>query len=307
MAAIPRLPLGRYCSVGCLQRSAIRRGQLAVGRASTPGPDILSEVLQEVGSKSITCLPELIEAARGGDWVVSLLEQAARLSVNDAILALVPFLLVTALSEAIVSTEVKMESPSLMTRLLQSGLFLPIRRFLPYMFLTKFCTICTCTLHIALKKVQPVILGYKSMGVPSYIAAQLFQGAFDTIWILLYVKMANELKDILLTEFSNRALEAVGKRNGEVFSLNRYAESAKGVSSVLVWGVGLFYIFTKAWGFNVIPIWTSLGGASLIVGLAAQPLLSNIVSGLAIYSSRTIVPGDHILAEALPSMGLWRL
>jgi small-conductance mechanosensitive channel len=57
------------------------------------------------------------------------------------------------------------------------------------------------------------------------------------------------------------------------------------------WAVALFKILVDAWGFNVVPLLSSLTASSLIIGLAAQPLLANAIAGLAVFTSRQVVPG----------------
>ena len=49
-----------------------------------------------------------------------------------------------------------------------------------------------------------------------------------------------------------------------------------------------------AYGVDLRPLLTSLGASSIIIGIAAQSILSNLVSGISLYTSPAFRVGDQI-------------
>ena len=56
-----------------------------------------------------------------------------------------------------------------------------------------------------------------------------------------------------------------------------------------------FMITLSNFGINIQPLLTSIGASSVIIGIASQDLLSNVGSGVALYTSQSFMPGDSIL------------
>lgn len=139
---------------------------------------------------------------------------------------------------------------------------------------------------------RQVILEYNAIGTVSFSFAQALEATYESLWIVLAVRIVLSVKDIVLTEYANGTMD--GKRENNSIGFMRFVDSVKWFLSLVGWAVGVFNILVGAWGFNVVPLLSSLTASSLIIGLAAQPLLANALAGLAGFSSRQVVPGDHI-------------
>jgi len=131
-----------------------------------------------------------------------------------------------------------------------------------------------------------------------YWMAQIAQDGCEILVILFTLMTLLRVKDNLLTELQY-SLQTQRRKDASI-GIGRLMGSIKNLTSVFGWMVAL-YASLIAIGINPTPIFTSLGASSIIVGLAAQPLIANIVSGVAIYSSRCLVIGDHV--ELLSSGG----
>jgi small-conductance mechanosensitive channel len=65
----------------------------------------------------------------------------------------------------------------------------------------------------------------------------------------------------------------------------------------LLVGIGAALIYSEVWGKEIGAAWTALGLGSVVVGLALQEPLGNIVSGLILLAERPLAPGDWIIVE----------
>ena len=70
----------------------------------------------------------------------------------------------------------------------------------------------------------------------------------------------------------------------------------KNVTSIMVWIVGLA-VMLNIMGVSLTPLLTALGVGGIAVGLALQPTLDNLFSGIQILASRQIEPGDFVRLE----------
>lgn len=69
------------------------------------------------------------------------------------------------------------------------------------------------------------------------------------------------------------------------------------VTRAVVWVVGLLSVLGTL-GVSIAPLLTALGIGGLAVGLALQPTLENLFSGIQLLASRQIQPGDFIRLES---------
>ena len=250
-------------------------------------------------------------AAKGGAWQQSLVETAGALTLNQMALALLPLVAASLISKLARS------SANLWARLLDAGVLSPLKEMLPLLLFARVLTIWFASLSIVLQRLRPVradldrptlacsdsltratlllrqvIFGYNAIGNVSFSFAQALEATYESLWIVLAVRIVLSVKDIVLSEYANGTME--GKRENNSIGFMRFVESVKWFLSLVGWAVGVFNILVGAWGFNVVPLLSSLTASSLIIGLAAQPLLANALAGLAVFSSRQVVPGDHI-------------
>jgi len=119
---------------------------------------------------------------------------------------------------------------------------------------------------------------------------QVVQDISEVVFILFLGWLLIRMKDIVIAKVQ---LNIQIEKRGESSGIIRLLESIKSLTSIAVWSLCTIAALMEC-GVNAAPLLTSLGASSIIVGLAAQPLLSNIVSGIAIFTSRAFVVGDHI-------------
>ena len=256
-------------------------------------PALLAEVTESVGKTGIPVLTTLSLGANGKGSLIALASQA---TLDSTILVAIPLVLSYLVNAAV--QKLRKEEQGIVPRVIDS-IVKPLQQWLPALLGSKYATIWFSVLHLVLKKTSPVIFGYTALASNAKTLAQFFEDTSECILILLFFRVILSIKDVFLTEM--QVLSQKGSRKGgEVLGLSRFIDSIKSITSLVGWLIA-GYQSLLAFGFNPIPIWTSLGASSIIIGLAAQPLLSNIVSGIAIYSSRVLVVGDHV--QLLTSSG----
>lgn len=92
----------------------------------------------------------------------------------------------------------------------------------------------------------------------------------------------------------SRLVRAYTEREGSRLpSTSIFVNLARG----LVWVLGLISVLA-ALGVSIAPLITALGVGGLAVGLALQPTLENVFSGIQVLASRQIEPGDLIRLES---------
>ena len=257
-----------------------------IGRLRAVGiqTDALSEITAEFLNTGVPVLNDLVGSAKTVD---ALLAKAVALSWESVLSVGVP-LIASYICMAIILRWKDSNDGFLVQA--TASVTQPIQKYLPLYLVSNLVTIGNSVAHILLKKFQMSVFGYTHLADNAYVVAQFFQDLSEVLWVLLLVRASIQLKDVLLSQWQYLSQK---EKKSEALGLGRFIDSIKSVSSVLIWMVG-FYHGLLAWGFNPVPIWTSLGASSIIVGLAAQPFLSNVVSGIVIYTSRCLVVGDHI-------------
>ena len=102
---------------------------------------------------------------------------------------------------------------------------------------------------------------------------------------------------VIITAFSARIVGRLvdaytGREGTRLPSSSIFANLARGT----VWALGGAAVLA-ALGISIAPIITALGVAGLAVGLALQPTLENVFSGVQVLASRQIEPGHFIRLE----------
>lgn len=69
------------------------------------------------------------------------------------------------------------------------------------------------------------------------------------------------------------------------------------LSRALLVAVGAMFIYSKVWGYELTNALTALGVGSVVIGLALQEPLGNIVSGLMLLFERPLNVGDWVVAD----------
>lgn len=76
-------------------------------------------------------------------------------------------------------------------------------------------------------------------------------------------------------------------------SVGRLLDGASVVLSAAIWG-GAAAMGLAAFGVNLWPVLASLGGFSVVIGLAAQSILGNVAAGVSLFASRPFLVGDRV-------------
>ncbi len=96
-----------------------------------------------------------------------------------------------------------------------------------------------------------------------------------------------------IARVAGRVVRAYARReSSHLPSTSIFVNLARG----LVWVLGLVSLLASL-GVSIAPLITALGVGGLAVGLALQPTLENVFSGIQVLASRQIEPGDHIRLE----------
>lgn len=155
----------------------------------------------------------------------------------------------------------------------------------------------------------------KSGSIPGVTLASALHGLPTSIGILIALQLAvnrhvlegqasefaanavEVLTILIITAFSARVLgrivRAYTEREGtRLPSSSIFVNLARG----MVWVLGATAILA-ALGISIAPLITALGVGGLAVGLALQPTLENVFSGVQVLASRQIEPGHFIRLE----------
>ncbi|MEX1112353.1 MAG: mechanosensitive ion channel family protein [Candidatus Andersenbacteria bacterium] len=107
------------------------------------------------------------------------------------------------------------------------------------------------------------------------------------IWVTYQVVLAIQ---IFLDYFVEKKLKSADAKGKEVV-----AGIASGLFKVLLWSVGILFVLSNL-GVNVTSLIAGLGIGGIAVALAAQNILGDLFSSLAIYFDRPFEVGDYIVS-----------
>lgn len=171
----------------------------------------------------------------------------------------------------------------------------PILVLLPYYAIAYFATVISALAQVAATKMRPDfdLLTRGNSATVVRALCKITQLLQDTTELVLIVGVA-----WTATRLKKRAISAIQlhvMRNGEneAPSLSRLMEGADTALNWIIWVVASLTALT-AYGVDPSPLLASLGASSLIIGLAAQSILANIVSGVALYTGSSFRVGDHV-------------
>ncbi|MFN9912835.1 MAG: mechanosensitive ion channel family protein, partial [Pirellulaceae bacterium] len=69
------------------------------------------------------------------------------------------------------------------------------------------------------------------------------------------------------------------------------------LSRAVLVAIGAMFIYSRVWGYELSNALTALGVGSVVIGLALQEPLGNIVSGLMLLFERPLNVGDWVVAD----------
>ena len=119
------------------------------------------------------------------------------------------------------------------------------------------------------------------------------------IWLVTVIVQASYLGSRIVQELLKWYIENISKRTGSDLD-DKLMPMARRIAPILVYTVGAL-IMLDVFGISITPMLAGLGIASIAVGLALQPTLSNLFSGMFMVSEGELNEGDFIELEGGPS------
>ena len=118
---------------------------------------------------------------------------------------------------------------------------------------------------------------------PDSTTARLVESAF---WVVLLYALLGAVDALV---FGLRTADAAPGSSAE-----RLPKLFRDLARALLVGIGATVIYSQVWGQEVSAALTALGLGSIVIGLALQEPLGNIVSGLMLLLERPIAVGDWV-------------
>jgi len=123
------------------------------------------------------------------------------------------------------------------------------------------------------------------LGLPSEHSAMRW---IETIfWVTFLFALLGVVNDIVFGMGSQKSL---GERVPKLF---------RDLAQALLVAVGAMVIYSKVWGMEIQGALTALGLGSIVIGLALQEPLGNIVSGLMLLLERPLNVGDWVTVDGV--------
>ena len=119
------------------------------------------------------------------------------------------------------------------------------------------------------------------------------------IWLVTVIVQASYLGSRIVQELLKWYIENISKRTGSDLD-DKLLPMVRRIAPILVYAVGAL-IMLDVFGISITPMLAGLGIASIAVGLALQPTLSNLFSGMFMVSEGELNEGDFIELEGGPS------
>ena len=113
--------------------------------------------------------------------------------------------------------------------------------------------------------------------------ARLIESAF---WILLLYTVLGVVNDLVFGRG--------GPVEGRPSWTDKFPKLFRDLVSALLVAIGAMVVYSQVWGHEISAALTALGLGSIVIGLALQEPLGNIVSGLMLLSERPLNVGDWI-------------
>ena len=119
------------------------------------------------------------------------------------------------------------------------------------------------------------------------------------VWLVTVIVQSSYLGSRIVQESLKWYIENIAKRTGSDLD-DRLLPMARRITPILVYGVGAL-IALDVVGITIAPMLAGLGIAGIAVGLALQPTLSNLFSGMFMMSEGELNEGDFIELDGGPS------
>ena len=151
---------------------------------------------------------------------------------------------------------------------------------------------------------RPVMLFFIILGIFAgyFLMTRLSHPMFDfangherwtvRVWLIATIAQASFIGSRIVQEFLNWYIENVAKRTGSDLD-DRLLPIARRIVPMVIYAIGALMVLDVV-GITIAPMIAGLGIAGIAVGLALQPTLSNLFSGMFMVSEGEMNEGDFI-------------
>ena len=158
---------------------------------------------------------------------------------------------------------------------------------------------------------RPIMLFFVILGIfmAYLLMARLTHPTFDfangherwtiRIWLVTVIVQAGYLGSRIVQEFLKWYIENISKLTGSDLD-DKLLPMVRRIAPILVYAVGALVALDVV-GFTIAPMLAGLGIAGIAVGLALQPTLGNLFSGMSMVSEGELNEGDFIELDGGPS------
>ena len=174
----------------------------------------------------------------------------------------------------------------------------PALVLLPYYIVARLLTITSALFEVyACKQKLPEIL---MSNKESYTLAirwvkrctQFAQDSSELVVISFVAWSVCRLKSRVLEAIRLKMLRESGGDSGTT-TLSRLLGGADTIVTWMVW-ILASVVALGAYGIDLKPLVASLGASSIVVGIAAQSVFSNLIAGISLFTSSSFIIGDRI-------------
>jgi small-conductance mechanosensitive channel len=171
----------------------------------------------------------------------------------------------------------------------------PALVLLPYYCLARLLTVSSALVQVAAIKMRPEfeVLTRGHCDTVVFVFKRATQFLQDTSELVQIAFVAWTLQRLTSKLIKAIRLKILKEGDEGSTTLSRLMD---GLSTVIKWVIWICAAFValRAYGVDVQPLLASLGASSIILGIAAQSVLSNVIAAISFYTSPCFVPGDTI-------------
>ena len=140
--------------------------------------------------------------------------------------------------------------------------------------------------NLVLPALALLLFAYWILELPSQSSALRW---IETVfWVALLYVLLGFVNNIV---FGMGRQKSLGERVPKLF---------RDLAQALLVAIGAMVIYSKVWGMEIQGALTALGLGSIVIGLALQEPLGNIVSGLMLLLERPLNVGDWVTVDVTP-------
>jgi len=119
----------------------------------------------------------------------------------------------------------------------------------------------------------------------------LYSTEIKVLLIVLVGFLVDKLTDLLLKKIFNSRLNKIPEnKRGKIVTLSNLF---RGIKSIVLWII-VFLIILSIYKIKLTAILTGFGIVGVIIGLASQAIIADIISGIAIILDRFFYIGDRV-------------